>query len=78
MEDNKIVKIAAVGFLALVVAPVVIGGSINVMGAAANKIINVNNKMKYNRKIKKGLKDGSIVEINGEYFEVEIKDTKEA
>jgi hypothetical protein len=25
----------------------------------------------FNRKIKKGLKDGSIVEINGEFYEVE-------
>lgn len=34
-------------------------------------------EIKYHKKIKNGLKDGSIVEINGKYYEVEITDHKE-
>ena len=52
MKDEQIIKLAAVGFLALVVAPMVIGGAINVIGAAATGIGNVVNTVKFNSKIK--------------------------
>lgn len=70
MDDNKIVKIAAYGFVALVVAPIIINGGI----AAINLGIAGINKIAYNRKIKKGLEDGSIVEVDGQYYEVKIED----
>lgn len=66
MDDNKIIKIAAYGFVGLVVAPIVINGVI----AGINLGIAGINKISYDRKIKKGLKDGSIVEIDGQYYEV--------
>lgn len=31
-------------------------------------------KVKFNKKIKKGLKDGSICEIDGNYYEVKIEE----
>lgn len=71
MNDEKIIKLAAVGFLGLVVAPMVIGGAITVIGAAATGIGNLVNTIKFNKKIKKGLKEGSITEIDGKYYEVE-------
>lgn len=67
MEDNKIVKIAATGFVVLVVVPVVIGGVASIATRVVNGICTLN----YNHKIKKGLKDGSIIEIDGEYYEVD-------
>lgn len=70
MDDNKIVKIAAYGFVGLVVAPIVINGVISVINLTSTGI----NTLLYNRKIKKGLKDGSIVEVNGQYYEVKIDD----
>lgn len=70
MDDNKIVRIAAYGFIGVVVAPVVIGVAFQGIGLVANGI----NKIAYNMKIKKGLKDGSIVECDGEYYEVKNED----
>lgn len=70
MDDNKIVKIAAYGFVGLVVAPIVINGFTSVINLTSTGI----NTLLYNRKIKKGLKDGSIVEVNGQYYEVKIDD----
>jgi hypothetical protein len=78
MKDDEMIKLAAAGFIALVVAPVVIGGVINIVSTAAVGIGNCINTAKYNRKIKKGLKDGSIVEINGQYYEVVVEDVEEA
>ena len=68
MNDNKIVKIAAYGFVGLVVAPIIINGGIAVINLGIAGI----NKISYNRKIKKGLEDGSIVEIDGKYYEVKV------
>lgn len=68
MDDNKIVKIAAYGFVGLVVAPIIINGGIAVINLGIAGI----NKIAYNRKIKKGLEDGSIVEIDGKYYEVKV------
>lgn len=72
MNDNKIIKIAAAGFIGLVVLPIVVDTTISAISLAATGISSINNKIKYNRKIKKGLKDGSIVEIDGEYYEVTV------
>lgn len=33
-------------------------------------------KVKFNKKIKKGLKDGSICEIDGNYYEVKIEEAQ--
>ena len=50
MDDNKIIKIAAYGFIGLGLAPIVINGVI----AGINLGIAGINKISYNRKIKKG------------------------
>ena len=70
MENDKIIKIAATGFIGLVMVPAVVGLSINLIGHAANGI----SHLAYKRKIKKGLKDGSVIEINGQYYEVNVKE----
>ena len=71
MKDEKIIEIAAIGFIVLIVAPVLIGSAINVIGTSIVVVSNKVNKIKFNKKIKKGLEDGSIVEINGEYYELD-------
>lgn len=68
--DSKIVKAAAFIIVGSVVVPIVAGGVVAVINGVA-KII-------HNRKIKKGLKDGSIVEIDGQYYEMKVEDAKEA
>lgn len=70
MNENKIIKIAAAGFIGLVVAPAVINAGINLTVHSANAITNLIQKQKYKKRIKQGLKDGSIVEIDGQYYEV--------
>ena len=70
MEDNKIIKVAAIGFIGLVIVPTVVGFGINLIGHAANGI----SHLAYKRKIKKGLKNGSVIEIDGQYYEVNIEE----
>lgn len=69
MDDKLITKIATYGFVGLVVTPVVIGGGLRLIGAAANGV----SKLAWRHKIKKGLKNGSIVEIDGQYYEATIE-----
>lgn len=76
MDENKIVKIAAAGFIGLVLIPTVIGVGMKGIAYAAVAIDNLQAKIRFNRKIKKGLKDGSIIEIDGQYYEVQV--TEEA
>ena len=72
--ENKIIKVAAFGFIGLVMVPAVVGAGIRLVAIAANAI----SKAKYNKKIKDGLKKGTIVEIDGQYYEVNVTDAKEA
>ena len=73
MDDNKIVKVAVIGVAAVVLVPVVWNAAIGVVFGTVGLVGNGINKVLFNKKIKKGLKDGSIVEINGSYYEVEVK-----
>lgn len=66
MKDDKIIKVAAIGFIGLVVVPAVVGVGCNLICLAAKGISN----LAYKKKIKKGLKDGSIVKIGDQYYEV--------
>jgi hypothetical protein len=70
MENNKIIKVAAIGFIGLVMAPAAINIGLNLIGHAANGVAKVIHK----HRIKKGLKDGSIVEIDGQYYEARIEE----
>lgn len=72
--ENKLIKIAAFGFIGLVMVPTVVGAGIRLVAIAANAM----SKARYNKKIKDGLKKGTIVEIDGQYYEVDITDAKEA
>jgi hypothetical protein len=71
MDNNKIIKLAAAGFVGLVWIPMVTKG-IMVGGAYMVEAIDkMQATIRYKRKIRKGLKDGSVIEIDGQYFEVQ-------
>ena len=59
-------------FVMLVAGPVVLRGIAAVAELTGTGIWNGVEKIKFNRKMKKGLKDGSIVEIDGKYYEVMV------
>lgn len=67
MENDRIVKIAAWVIVGSVVVPIVIGAA----ALTGTAIINGLNKARFKKRIKQGLKDGSIVEIDGQYYDVE-------
>lgn len=70
MNEKAIIKIAAAGFVGLVVVPAAINATINwVVIPAVNGI----GTLVHKAKIKKGLKNGSIVEIDGQYYEVTVE-----
>ena len=77
MNEDKIVRIAGAIFLGFVVVPAVVGTAINLGTKATVGIYNGIQKVKFNKKIKKGLEDGSIVEIDGKYYEVEVTEPVE-
>ena len=76
MEDSKIIKTAAAGFVGLVVIPAVVKGVIVGGAYAVDALDTLQATIRYKRRIKKGLKDGSVVEIDGQYYEVQT--TEEA
>jgi hypothetical protein len=70
MNDKTLVRLVA----CVILAPVVWNGTMALVGLTAKGV----NQVVYKHKIRKGLKDGSIVKIDGEYFEVEVSDIEEA
>lgn len=67
MENNNIVKVAAVIIVASVVAPIVVA---TVIGAGSLVQL-IGKKIEFSRQMKKGIKEGTIVKIDGKYYEVE-------
>lgn len=75
MKKEDIIGAAIVLIGSVVLVKITIGLVIT----ARMGISNLANKVIFDRKIKKGLKDGSIVEIDGKYYEVEkVLTTEEA
>jgi hypothetical protein len=68
MEDNRIIKVAAILIVASVVTPVIIAGATCIASTVNLEI----KKLKFNRKMKQGIKDGSIIKIDGKFYEVEV------
>ena len=71
MNENKVVKVAAITVIGLVLVPFVVNTSISIVGAVAAHVEYLGNRHAYNKRIKKGLKDGSIILIDGQYYEIE-------
>lgn len=76
MKQNKIVEVAAVIVIGMVAIPLV-SVAIPLVSSIGSVIVGGVKTHQYNRKIKKGLKEGTIVEINGQYYEARIEQTEE-
>jgi hypothetical protein len=71
MKDDELVKLAAVVVIGVVVVPILLGYTLNLVDCVYCGVTNKINKMKFNKKMKKGLEDGSIIEVDGQYYTVE-------
>lgn len=71
MKDEKIITIAAVTIIGVILVPIVVNAGMTLIGTTCVGVGNLINRTKFNKKIKQGLKDGSIVEIDGQYYEVQ-------
>lgn len=70
MDDNKLIKIAAGCFIGFFVVPAVVGAATGLINIGVAGISNAVERRRYNKRIKEGLKDGSVVEIDGTYYAV--------
>ena len=67
MDNNdKIIRLAVVGVIGLVAGKKIVNGTWTVIGKTAIGINNLVEKRRFNKKIKKGLKDGSMVKVDGQ------------
>lgn len=73
-SNNVILELAAI----VILAPIAIGALFTVTAAATGIAKSIIKKSRDYKTIKKGLKDGSIIEINGEYYYSEVQIVKEA
>ena len=72
MENDKIVKLAATIIVGSVLVPIVWNVGVFAVGIA--KIVT---KANFNREMKKGIKEGSIVEIDGKFYKFKVEDAVE-
>lgn len=78
MENDKLVRTAAIVIIGVVAVPIVVNASIALGVTVYAGVHNVIAKIKFNSKIKNGLKDGSIVEIDGKFYEIDKQPVEEA
>jgi hypothetical protein len=77
MDNNKVRNIAAASIVGVILIPIVVNTGIRVIDATTSFVYYLGNKRAYNKRIRKGLKDGSISVIDGEYYEI-VEDVEEA
>ena len=65
-NDNELITLAAI----IILVPVVVSAGIGIINLGINGVNKIR-QMKHYNKIKKGLKEGSIVEIDGQYYEIQ-------
>ena len=78
MDNEKLVKTVVTAAGLIIVVPIVVRGLVFVGAVGYAGAKGVIDQVKFNKKIKQGLKDGSIVKIDGKYYEVEIQNVEEA
>ena len=77
MKDQELANQIIITIGVLILAPIIIGAVANIGIGIYNGVAGTIVRVKYNKKIKKGIKDGSIVEVDGIYYEV-VESVKEA
>jgi hypothetical protein len=70
MKDQELANQIIITIGVLIIAPIIIGAVVNIGIGIYNGVAGTINRVAYNKKIKKGIKDGSIVEVDGVYYEV--------
>ena len=71
-NDNQLITLAAI----IILVPVVVSAGIGIINLGINGVNKIR-QMKHYNKIKKGLKEGSVVEIDGQYYEIQITEEVE-
>ena len=74
MENNTIIKVAALGVIGLILTPVVVDVAIKTKVSIGRGI----KKLKHNIEIRKGVKDGSLVVLDDDHYEIVDGDVEEA
>lgn len=77
MKNDELLTVAVITLVGVILVPRVINTGIILINGVACRVGKAINKAKFNKQIKQGLKDGSIVEIDGEYYKVEKEETIE-
>lgn len=74
MKNEKqkftLAETATIALLALVITPVIYGGLLAVGTLASDVGDNISRRRAYRKKIKKGLKDGTIGKIGNKYYDI--------
>ena len=78
MNNEKLVETAVRAAVLIIVVPIVVKGLVFVGAVGYAGVKGVVEQVKFNKKMKQGIKDGSIVKIDGQYYEVEIQNVEEA
>jgi hypothetical protein len=65
MKNEKILAVIGLGLIGVILINV----SIGLIRTGCIGVRNLSETIKFNKEIKKGLKDGSIIEIDGKYYE---------
>ena len=72
MEQDKKSNIGIVEIAAIVIfAPIIVGAVITVLDRAVCGVYNVFGKLAFTRRMNKGIKEGKIIQINGDFYNVE-------
>jgi len=68
---NEDLIVSALGIIGLIiVVPIVIRGTLIGVSLVGSCVEQGRNTMKFHKEMKKGIKEGKIVKINGEYYNV--------
>lgn len=70
-KKNSVLETIGIIFMVIFIVPLIIRWFIYGVSVLIDFVSTWINTIKRKRKIKKGMKDGSIVKIDGEYYEVE-------
>lgn len=74
MKKDEAMTLVLVVTGAIILTPIIIRAGVALMVGTYTGISTGIEKFKFNRKIKQGMKDGSIVEIDGKYYEVKTNE----
>ena len=72
MKDEEVLTVVVGVIAGVILVPKIINAGIMLGCFAYAGVGNAINKVKFNKKMKEGIKDGSIIEVDGRYYEVDL------